>query len=234
MEAGASAEEVKKDRLKMIRVLFLGSSSHASVLSDAMNLMENFDVIGYLDDTVPVDTLKRGYPVLGGFKDIEAVCKRERCRDIVIAFGDNFWRRKVLNELIPDGINFPVIKHPSAIVASSANVGRGSVLLANSHIGRGTVVGDFCVINTGSSIDHDCNLASFSSIAPGVFTGGLVEVGECSHIGVGACISDRKKIGKHTVVGTGSVVVRDIPDFVVAYGNPAKVKRSRAAGEKFL
>jgi acetyltransferase-like isoleucine patch superfamily enzyme len=74
----------------------------------------------------------------------------------------------------------------------------------------------------------------FSSIAPGVSTGGLVEIGECSAIGVGASISDRISIGRHTVVGTGAVVVRDIPDLVVAYGNPARVQRSRAEGEKYV
>jgi maltose O-acetyltransferase len=33
------------------------------------------------------------------------------------------------------------------------------------------------------------------------------------------------KIGKKTIIGAGSVVTRDIPDNVVAYGNPAKVIR---------
>jgi len=64
--------------------------------------------------------------------------------------------------------------------------------------------------------------------------GGLVQVGECSAVGVGASISDRISIGSHTVIGTSAVVVRDIPDLVVAYGNPTRVQRSRAEGEKYL
>ena len=83
-------------------------------------------------------------------------------------------------------------------------------------------------------MDHDCTLHDFASIAPGVFMGGLVRVGECSAIGVGASISDRISIGRHAVVGTGAVVARDIPDLVVAYGNPARVKRKRMEGEKYL
>jgi acetyltransferase-like isoleucine patch superfamily enzyme len=75
---------------------------------------------------------------------------------------------------------------------------------------------------------------NFSSIAPGVFMGGLVQIGECSAIGVGASISDRISIGRHAVVGTGAVVVRDVPDFVVAYGNPARIQRSRQEGEKYV
>jgi acetyltransferase-like isoleucine patch superfamily enzyme len=74
----------------------------------------------------------------------------------------------------------------------------------------------------------------FSSIAPGVSAGGLVQIGECSAVGVGASISDRISIGRHTVVGTGAVVVRDIPDFVVAYGNPARVQRPRGQGEAYV
>jgi sugar O-acyltransferase (sialic acid O-acetyltransferase NeuD family) len=217
----------------MISTLIFGSSGHASVLIDAMHLTGRFKILGFLDDTEVVGTVKKGHPILGGFKDYSAVSKRENCNNVVLAIGDNWWRRKIYNELKQSGFQFPVIKHPSAIVASTSELGDGSVVLANAHVGPGARVGTVCLLNTGSSVDHDCRLWDSSSLAPGVFMGGLVEIGECSHIGVGASISDRKKIGKHTVVGTGSVVVRDIPDFVVAYGNPAKVKRSRAEAEKY-
>jgi acetyltransferase-like isoleucine patch superfamily enzyme len=41
-------------------------------------------------------------------------------------------------------------------------------------------------------------------------------------IGVGTTIKDHIKIGKNCIIGAGSVVVRDIPDNVIAYGNPCK------------
>jgi len=217
-------------------ILIIGSSGHSSVLVDAIEVAGTHRVVGYLDNTVARGTLRRGYPILGGFDDAVRVCAEQSIQEAAIAIGDNWWRRKIYCDVAQScpELRFPAIKHPSAVVAASAEVGNGSAVLAGSHIGPGSRVGDFCILNTGSSIDHDCVLHDFASIAPGVFAGGLVEIGECSAIGVGACISDRISIGCHAVVGTGAVVVRDVPGFVVAYGNPATVKRLRPEGEKYF
>jgi len=190
--------------------------------------------MGYLDDTLARGTVRRGYPVLGRIDEAAAVCADQLITAAVIAIGDNWWRRKVYLDLAREGLEFPVVKHPSAAIARTAEIGKGTAILACSHVGPGSQVGEFCILNTRSSIDHDCSMRDFASIAPGVSTGGLVRIGECSAIGVGASVSDRISIGSHSVVGTGAVVVRDIPDLVVAYGNPAKAKRSREEGEAYL
>ena len=218
------------------KVLVIGSSGHASVLVDAIELAGVYAIAGYLDDTVGRGTDRRGHPVLGGLDDALSVCGEQRIENVVIAIGDNWWRRKIYSDLVGKcpKLKFPVVKHPSAMIARTTEIGRGTAVLAGSHVGPGSDVGEFCIINTGSSIDHDCRLRDFASIAPGVFTGGLVRIGECSAIGVGASISDRISIGSHAVVGTGAVVVRGIPDLVVAYGNPAQVQRARREGEAYI
>jgi sugar O-acyltransferase (sialic acid O-acetyltransferase NeuD family) len=214
----------------------IGSSGHASVLVDAIELAGAYSIVGYLDDTVAPGIIKRGYPIFAGLADVARVCADQSIEHVVVAIGDNWWRRKVYGDLTQKGphLKFPVVKHPSAVVAASATVGKGAAVLAGSHIGPGSRVGEFAIVNTGSSMDHDCTLHDFASIAPGVFMGGLVRIGECSAIGVGASISDRISIGSHAVVGSGAVVVRDVPDLVVAYGNPARVQRSRPKGESYI
>jgi maltose O-acetyltransferase len=52
---------------------------------------------------------------------------------------------------------------------------------------------------------------------------GKVEIGDRVFIGAAAIILPGVKIGNDVVIGAGSVVSGDIPDNVVAYGNPAKV-----------
>ena len=52
-----------------------------------------------------------------------------------------------------------------------------------------------------------------------------VYIGENAWIGAGVIIVPGVKIGKNTVIGAGSVVTKDIPDNVVAVGNPCKVLR---------
>ena len=55
--------------------------------------------------------------------------------------------------------------------------------------------------------------------------GGSCAVGNASYIGMGALIKERVKIGSNTIIGMGSVVFNDIPDNVIALGNPARVMR---------
>ena len=218
------------------KLLVIGSSGHASVLVDAIELARVYDIAGYLDDTLGRGTDRRGYPVLGRLDDAVSVCGEQQIENVVIAIGDNWWRSRIYSDLVGKcpKLKFPVVKHPSAVIARTTEIGKGTAILAGSHVGPGSRVGEFCIINTGSSLDHDCELHDFASIAPGVFTGGLVQIGECSAVGVGASISDRISIGSHAVVGTGAVVVRDIPDLVVAYGNPARPQRSRTEGEAYI
>ncbi|MBQ9416193.1 MAG: sugar O-acetyltransferase [Clostridia bacterium] len=52
-----------------------------------------------------------------------------------------------------------------------------------------------------------------------------VSIGDNTWIGAGAVIVPGIKIGKNTVIGAGSIVTRDIPDGVVAVGNPCRVIR---------
>ena len=53
-----------------------------------------------------------------------------------------------------------------------------------------------------------------------------VHIGENAWIGAGAVILPGVSIGKNAVIGAGSIVTRDIPDDVVAVGNPCRVLRA--------
>lgn len=44
-----------------------------------------------------------------------------------------------------------------------------------------------------------------------------------SYIGINVVIVGNVKIGKHCVIGANSVVTKDVPDYCVAVGSPAKV-----------
>jgi sugar O-acyltransferase (sialic acid O-acetyltransferase NeuD family) len=218
------------------KLLLIGSSGHAAVLVDAIESTGKYQIAGYLDDGAEPGAVHRGYSVLGSVQNLRAICETQRIGEVVIAIGDNWQRRRMRAKLLEDHakLKFPAVLHPSAVLAKTLLIGQGAVILANAHAGPGTRIAEFCILNTGSSLDHDCEMRAFSSLAPGVFTGGHVVIGECSAIGVGASISDKISVGNHAVVGTGAVVVRNIPDLVVAYGNPAKAQRSRSEGEAYM
>lgn len=111
----------------------------------------------------------------------------------------------------------------------------------NTTIFKNTYVGPQC--NIGSCIiEKDCLLGSgvhvlsgkgqhnFDDLSTPIREQGgsysQIRIGEDSWIGNGAIIS--ANIGKKCIIGAGSVVTKDIPDFSIAVGNPAKVIKTRA------
>ena len=55
------------------------------------------------------------------------------------------------------------------------------------------------------------------------FTTGKVIIKDGAHIGIGAIIMPGVTIGKGAIIGAGAVVTKDIPDYCIAVGVPAKV-----------
>jgi len=55
--------------------------------------------------------------------------------------------------------------------------------------------------------------------------GGRATIGKAAFISAGVTINPRITIGANSIIGSGSVVVRNIPEKVLAYGIPAKVIR---------
>ena len=54
-----------------------------------------------------------------------------------------------------------------------------------------------------------------------------MRIGELSFFGIGAIIIQGIKIGKNVAIGAGSVAIKNIPDNVIAVGNPAKIIKSK-------
>lgn len=48
-------------------------------------------------------------------------------------------------------------------------------------------------------------------------------IGECAKIGANSTILPGIKIGKHALIGAGTVVVKDVPDYAIVVGNPNKI-----------
>ena len=116
--------------------------------------------------------------------------------------------------------------HPSAVVALTAKTGRGVHVSPLSVVAPFAVLGDFVVVSRNASIGHHTSLGHFATVNPGANIAGACHIGDEVMIGAGATVLDQITIGNRSIIGAGSVVTRDIPEGVVAYGNPAKVIRS--------
>lgn len=220
----------------MERIVVIGGGGHASVVIDAIEKGACHQIVGISDTLRKKGELVMGYPVLGNQDILPRLHSEGLFSAVVVAIGDNYARFKVVTsiETMLPKVNFPVVIHPTAVIANTAQVQSGTVILANAVVNPRCVIGKGCVLNTGSILEHDGVLDDFGSLAPRAVTGGGVCIGQFSAIGIGATVLESRSIGKHTVIGAGAVVTQDFEDYLLAYGVPAKAIKSRPIGEKYL
>jgi acetyltransferase-like isoleucine patch superfamily enzyme len=118
---------------------------------------------------------------------------------------------------------FISVYHASSVLASTVNPNYGFYMEPCSVVSPYTKIGFGVTINRNCSIGHHNILHNFCSIHPGANLTGFVEVGTAATIGPGCTVFSSVKIGNNTIIGGGSVVTKDIPDNVLAIGNPCKI-----------
>lgn len=220
----------------MDNIVLFGSGLNANVCIDILEKENKFNIVGIVDSKSDIGSKLYGYEVLGRQEDILEIIKVYNIHGGIITIGDSYSRklvRDVILAIIPEFVFINAI-HCSAIIGRNVSLGKGIVIGAGVIINPSCIIGDFCHIYTGVILEHDCILNEFSQMAAGSVTGGKVIIGKQASVTLGVTIVDRIKIGENTVVGSGSVVLKDLPDNVVAYGIPAKIIRTRKPGEKFL
>jgi len=135
-------------------------------------------------------------------------------------------KKKIMEVLNPDPEKMINIIHNGLEISHMSKLGRGLLINSKVSIAAHTRIGDFVSINRHVSIGHHTTIGEYCSINPGVNIAGNVTIGEGTTIGMGSNVLNGIKIGKNSVIGAGSVVTKDIPDNVVAYGNPCKIIRN--------
>lgn len=138
-------------------------------------------------------------------------------------------------------------------IGAGSMVGVGCYICVDQNgsvdLGPDVIINDHCYItsNYGIRIGAHTRIAEFVSIrdydhefarldvpiSEQGFRGGPIEIGEDCWIGRGVIVTGNVKVGRGSVIGANAVVTRDIPEYSVAVGVPAKViKNRRGDGSK--
>lgn len=131
----------------------------------------------------------------------------------------------VFNKYSDQKLNFINIIHQTSSVSSTVELGKGILINSLVSIASFTKIGNLVSINRNASVGHHTEIADFVTLSPGTNVAGFVKIGENSLIGMGANVIDGVTIGRDSIIGAGALVTKDIPDGVVAYGNPCKIIR---------
>ena len=214
----------------MENIIIIGSGGHAKVVIDIIEAENKYKIEAVVCDFAEKGTEILGYKIIGGLDMLN-----ELPHFGIIAVGDNYFREQYaqkIKNIFPD-FEFITVIHPSAVVSRHARIVAGTIFQANAVIKSDTIIGEHNIINSNVSIGHDIMTSDFVTVGPGALIGGYTTIGRGSAVNMGCCIRDRVKIGEYSIIGMGAVVTKDVPPYVVAYGNPAEVVRERQKDERF-
>ncbi len=230
-----SLHETQQSDMKKNIVLF-GGGNQAHYTIDIIEKENKYNIVGIIDSVHEVGSERFGYPILGRQENLVNLIEEHNIHGGVISIGDNWSRYYVFKQILEIVPNFEFVNaiHPSVVIGNTTELGVGVVAMAGCIFNPKAKIGNFTFFATGAQVEHDNVIHDYASISAGSITGGYVTIGKYSAITLGVTVLDRIEIGENTVVGAGSLVIKSLPDNVLAYGNPAVIIRERQQGEKFL
>lgn len=111
---------------------------------------------------------------------------------------------------------------------TTLEIGNNTTIREYATLNRGTtdhwktVVGDNCLLMAYSHVAHDCTLGNNVIIANSVNMAGHVTIEDFVGIGGMVPIHQFVKIGKHSFVGGGFRIPKDVPPYILAMGEPLR------------
>jgi len=206
----------------MNRLVIIGAGGHGRVVADAARLSGQWVEIVFLDDRYPELLSSGGFTVVGAVSDVSSNNRPEDA--YIVAVGNAAARQTIVKRTGLAAEQFARVIHPSAIVADSAQLGHGVMVLAGVVINCDSQIEEHVIVNTASVVEHDCRVGAFTHLSPRSCLGGEVIIGEGCWIGIGALVLPLLQLGASSILGAGAVMTRSFDNGLTLVGVPAQIK----------
>lgn len=201
-------------------LIVVGAGGHGRVVADLAE-RAGFTVQGFLEDEANLTaSIERS---IGTDEYLSTMSQQSS--SVAMGLGSqSLWeRRRQLCQLIERRtLTAPVLVDPTATCIPRDTLGLGSQVMMGARVQSDAVIGHWCIVNTGAIVEHGCYLDSYVHVGPGAIICGGVNVGENAFVGAGSVVKEGLTIGSNATVAAGAVVVRDVPDYAVVMGVPAR------------
>ena len=202
------------------KLLLVGGGGHCRSVLDCVLRSGAYDAIGIVEREGAAGTTVLGVPVVGHDADLPRLLADGWHYAAVTlgSIGAPTRRHALYQQLKALGFQLPVLADPSAVISSHAELAEGTFVGKRAVINAGSSVGVCAILNTGSVIEHDCMVGGCVHVSCGA-----VQAEANVHIGAGAVVMQGVRIGRDSIIGAGSVIIRDVPADCTVVGNPGRI-----------
>lgn len=201
------------------------SSDVLSLIASINRCAPRYQVLGLIDDALPVGSQRFGVPVLGGLTNW-AACENVWFVDCLGSPRSYLKREALVNRLGVPQARFETIIHPSAFVADNAQIGAGCIVFPNVVVLSNVCIGHHVTILSGAVLNHDVSVGDWSILGSGVMLSGAVKIGRVCYLGAASAIREGITVGDGSLVGMGAAVTGDVAENTAQVGVPARPLRS--------
>jgi len=207
-----------------MKILVWGGKSITRVLLKMLEDLyhDKFEITGIFDHTISKLSFKSDIKFYNKKSDLNNLIKNSTHYILCIGGQHGYARVKIASELNTFGLKPISLISQHSVLEDLSHVGLGIQSMPGAIVNKFTYIGNHCILNTNSTIDHECKIKDGVHIMGGASIAGRVFIGEYSSIGTNATILPEITIGKHVYIGAGSVVTKDVKDNSVIVGVPGK------------
>jgi sugar O-acyltransferase (sialic acid O-acetyltransferase NeuD family) len=206
-------------------LVFWGGTGQCKVMRGVAE-SQGYELVAVVDDTPDLKLGFEGVPLFHGAGEFTKWYKNrgQSSLGFVITIGNPHGRTRIkLGEFLKSiGLHPVSLIHSSAIIAKNVTLGEGLQIHAGAIIETDSRIGNYCILNTGSQIDHDTDLADGVEIGPGAVLCGEIKIESCAWVAAGATVLPRLNIASDSIVGAGALVTKNVEKDQCVWGVPAK------------
>ncbi|MDP2559849.1 acetyltransferase [Psychrobium sp. 1_MG-2023] len=207
-------------------LVIIGAGGHAKVLMDILS-RQGRKVIAYAaPEQATYNTMFTQLSWLRRDKEILKYSTDEI--QLVNAIGSmpyQLLRSKLFDMFKQHGYEFASIVCESALISPSVKLGEGVQILSRAVINADTTIAANCIINTGTIIEHDCQIGRHNHCAPSATLCGGVTTADFVHVGTGANIIEQLSIGEGSIIGAGTTITQHVEKNTIVYSAKNHLKK---------
>lgn len=181
-------------------------------------LEQSFSQLIFIDDNPKSDSFC-GHPVVS-FESIQH--EDPKGSYFIIGVGEPSTRKKLAERCMGIALTPYTLIDSEVYLPKSIRIGKGVVVSPDVFLSVNVELGDFCYLQPQCVIGHDVKLERNVIVSSHCSIAGHVTIGCDSYLGMNSSVIQGCSIGCNCAISMGTMVMRDVPDNMVAMGYPAR------------